>query len=61
MMMNALAQKYLPTDLQMSNFNSPTHVLKTRPLEANNSNVQKDPNADMSITSYRYMEKYGLL
>lgn len=62
-MMNALAQKYLPIDQQISHFNSPAHVMHTRPVnvEANNSNMAKDRNADMSMTSYRYMEKYGLL
>lgn len=77
--MNALAMKYLPSDLNNSQSpklvqNEVTHTKTTnthsatvttpngilpnqRHSEFNCNNL----NTDMSITSYRYMEKYGLL
>ncbi|XP_031617730.1 uncharacterized protein DDB_G0286175-like [Contarinia nasturtii] len=80
MMMNALAMKYLPCDL--NNSQSPKFVsnevnhtatmtnthhnatvsttnghLMSRPSEFDSRNTT----TDMSMTSYRYMEKYGLL
>lgn len=83
MLMNALAVKYLPRDL--NNSQSPNAFVKgvtqattaqaTATTTATTTttptiNASKRPNdffdgkkmnTDMSITSYRYMEKYGLL
>lgn len=82
MLMNALAMKYLPRDL--NNSQSPNAFLKgvtqatttstgntaTTTTQTVNGQASKRPNeffdgkkmnTDMSITSYRYMEKYGLL
>lgn len=66
--MNALAQKYLPMEFQPNNGYSP-HANKPMAFNvtANESNAREDApknaptTADMSMTSYRYMEKYGLL
>lgn len=65
--MNALAQKYLPKEFQPNNGHSP-HANKPIAfnMTANESNAREDapkgpPTTDMSMTSYRYMEKYGLL
>lgn len=66
-MMNALAQKYLPMEFQTNNVYSPNSSRPTAfNMTANDSNARDDtakdlPTTDMSMTSYRYMEKYGLL
>lgn len=65
-MMNALAHKYLPMEFQMSDFQCPNASKpKAFNIEAIDSNLMKETpnnlNTDMSMTSYRYMEKYGLL
>lgn len=69
MMMNALAMKYLPCDL--NNSQSPkaihTNTLNSSASAMNGSAMSRQSefdsrtNTDMSMTSYRYMEKYGLL
>lgn len=79
MLMNALAMKYLPCDLNNSQSPTPIRkgVTKTTPVNMRtapsamsttpntNSGATaidgKNMNTDMSITTYRYMEKYGLL
>lgn len=58
MIMNALAMKYLPLENQSNDhqmWNSSPQNKLTR------STPPKSPSTDMSITSYRYLEKYGLL
>lgn len=82
MMMNALAVKYLPCDL--NNTHSPkltngvtqtmtttTTATSTRsaaitptngmPVNCHSELNNRVSNTDMSMSSYRYMEKYGLL
>ncbi|XP_055315368.1 protein PF3D7_1417600-like [Sitodiplosis mosellana] len=75
MLMNALAMKYLPCDLnnvhspKLANGVTQTTIANTRnatPTNGPSVNRQcelnnKHSNTDMSMTSYRYMEKYGLL
>lgn len=80
-LMNALAMKYLPCDLNNSQSPKATRkgVNKTPPANARTAPTAsttpnsmaakrqteyfdgKNMNTDMSITTYRYMEKYGLL
>lgn len=72
MIMNALAMKYLPLESQSNEHqmlnsspqNNSARNGGTPPINTfNQSNgiATKSPNTDMSITSYRYLEKYGLL
>lgn len=78
MLMNALAMKYLPCDLNntsspQSSRNGVIHATATNTRSAPTTPLNPIPNSrpirfdnkhsntDMSITSYRYMEKYGLL
>lgn len=70
MIMNALAMKYLPLETQSNDH----QMLNTSPQNSSarntppinsfnqlNGNATRSPSTDMSITSYRYLEKYGLL
>lgn len=70
MIMNALAMKYLPlesqsNDHQMLNSSPQNNFAKNaspiNPFNQSNGIATKSPSTDMSITSYRYLEKYGLL
>lgn len=77
-LMNALAMKYLPCDLNNSQSpkllqNGATHTAQINAHNAIGATANgitanrlndfdcRNINTDMSITSYRYMEKYGLL
>lgn len=69
MMMNALAFKYLPNDelrrivpdsyTGMPNTVNAYHSPETQRQQGYNGNHQSP--TDLSLTSYRYLEKYGLL
>lgn len=70
MIMNALAMKYLPlenqsNDHQMLNLSPQNKFARNAPqintFNQSNEIATKSPSTDMSITSYRYLEKYGLL
>lgn len=73
LLMNTLAMKYLPCNL---NTQSPKFVRNGATYTTNHSHkpptietsvnhqnecISRHANTDMSMTSYRYMEKYGLL
>lgn len=61
MMMNALAMKYLPNEIQSNEFSTRNEATDKLLNHSNNEHPTRKPLTDMSITSYRYMEKYGLL
>lgn len=60
MLMNALAMKYL-TNEQSPTDRTPSRPTSTSPRLADANNAPNCSPSDMSMASYKYMEKYGLL
>lgn len=68
MLMNALAQKYLPIEASQSNSSrSPIHNGVTQSKMASDATISPQQNnfnfqrEQFNSDSYRYLEKYGLL